>query len=539
MRPLAVVVALVVAAVPALVAQQKPWVGPQPPCSLQPGHFRITSAVLNLKLAAEQPTQRDRMLRQTQDVLVRTIRDDKQDKNPAAWYYLGRYYIEMGDAVGADTAFDRAEALAPQCAADIRGYRATLAEDVLNRGLAAWQGGSPDSAALLLRQAYALDPTRPKALFQLGSLYAGQNQLDSATVVLQEAARVAGTDTAYADSKRDALHTIARLAFRRSLADAAVQKWQRSRFSRDSILPWVTNDSAIVARMQQSSASRRARGARLSAADQQSFSRDSSLRADSLASRRALRDGLRQQASADSVAAQPALEPAIAAYRSLVGAYPANADATTALSAAYAQAGRVAEAASAFDGLFARPTALSATEWYDLGQRLVQGKLVVAGAKAYTLALQLNPYHRNALAELANVQLGTKDTAGALAMTQRLVALDPLNKAAVRLLGQAWDLRGRRDSAQRYAALGDNLPVDLTVASLVVDSAAATVAGVVSNSGSASSTPLRLMFEFLDAQGTVQGTQTVEIPALQPGGYQEFTARSSGKGIVGWRYRTS
>lgn len=538
MRPLAVVVALVVAVVPVLVAQQKPWVGPQPPCSLQPGHFRINSGVLNLKLAAEQPTQRDRMLRQAQDVLVRTIRDDKQDKNPAAWYYLGRYYIEMGNAVGADSAFDRAEALAPQCAVDIRGYRATLSEDVLNRGLAAWQGGSPDSAAALLRQAYALDPT-PKALFQLGSLYAGQNQLDSATAVLQEAARVAGTDTTYADSRRDALHTIARLAFRRSLADAAVQQWQRSRFSRDSLLPWVTNDSAIMARLQQSSASRRARGARLSAVDQQSFSRDSSLRADSLASRRALREGLRQRASADSIAAQPALEPAIAAYRSLVGAYPANAEATTTLSAAYAQAGRMVEAASAFDGLLAHPTALSATEWYELGQRLVQGKLVAPGAKAYTLALQLNPNHRNALAELANVRLGTKDTAGALAMAQRLVALDPLNKAAVRLLGQAWELRGRRDSAQRYAALGDNLPVDLTVASLVVNGAAATVAGVVSNSGSTPSTPLRITFEFLDAQGTVQGTQTVEIPALQPGGNQEFTARSSGKGIVGWRYRPS
>ena len=539
MRPLAVVVTLVVAAVPALLAQQEPWVGPRPPCTLQPGHFRINSAVINLKLAAEQPAQRERMLRQTQDVLVRTIRDDKQDRNPAAWYYLGRYYIEMGDAVGADTAFDRAEALAPQCTADINGYRATLAEDVLNRGLAAWQGGSPDSAVVLLRQAYALDPTRPKALFQLGSLYAGQNQLDSATAVLQEAARVAGTDTTYADSKREALHTIARLAFRRSQADAAVQKWQRSRSSRDSIVPWLANDSAIVARMQQSSASRRARGARLSAADQQSFSRDSSLRSDSLARRRAMREGLRQQASADSVAAQPELEAAIAAYRSLVGAYPANAEAATALSAAYAQAGLVAEAASAFDGLFAHPTALSATEWYDLGQRLVQGKLVAPGAKAFTVALQLNPYHRNALAELANVQLGTKDTAGALAMAQRLVALDPLNKAAVRLLGQAWDLRGRRDSAQRYAALGDTLPVDLTVASLVVDSAAATVAGVVSNSGGAPSRPLRITFELLDAQGTVQGTQTVEIPALQPGGNQEFTARSSGKGIVGWRYRPS
>jgi tetratricopeptide (TPR) repeat protein len=539
MRPLAVALALVVAPVPPLVAQQGPWVPPEPSCGLQPGHFRINSAVLNLKLAAEQPVQRDRMLRQAQDVLARAIRDDKQDKNPAAWYYLGRYYVEIGDAVGADTAFDRAEALAPQCTADIRGYRATLAEDVMNRGLTVWQAGSADSAAVLLRQANALDPSRPKALFQLGSLYAGQDQLDSAAAVLQEAARVAGTDTAYAESKRDALHTIARLAFRRSLADVAVQKWQRSRFSRDSVAPWIANDSTIMARMQQSSASRRARGARLSAADQQSFSRDSSLRADSLARRRATQDGQRQQAAVDSAAAQPALEPAIAAYRSLVAAYPSNAEATTTLSAVYAQAGRMGEAVSAFDGLFAHPTALSATEWYDLGQRLVQGKLSGPGTKAYLLALQQNPFHRNALSEIANVHLATKDTAAALAMAQRLGALDPRNKATLRLLRQAWDLRGRRDSAQKYGTLGDTLTVELTVASLVVDSSAATVAGVASNTGGAPSKPLRVTFEFLDAQGAVQGSQTVDITAIQPGGNQEFTARSGGRGIVGWRYRPS
>jgi Flp pilus assembly protein TadD len=392
---------------------------------------------------------------------------------------------------------------------------------------------------VLLRQAYALDPSRPKALFQLGSLYVGENQLDSAAAMLQEAARVAGTDTTYADSKRDALHTIARLAFRHSLADVAVQTWQRSRSSRDSVAPWIANDSTIMARMQQSSASRRARGARLSAADQQSFSRDSTLRADSLARRRATRDGQRQQASADSAAAQPALEPAIAAYRSLVAAYPGNAEATTTLSAVYAQAGRMGEAASAFDGLFAHPTALSATEWYDLGQRLVQGKLSGPGARAYTMALQQNPYHRNALSELANAYLATKDTAGALAMAQRLSALDPLNKATLRLLGQAWDLRGRGDSAQKYSTLSDNLAVEFTVASLVVDSSVATVAGVASNPGGSPSAPVRITFEFLDAGGAVQGSQTVEIPVLPPGGNQEFAARSSGRGIIGWRYRPS
>jgi len=49
--------------------------------------------------------------------------------------------------------------------------------------------------------------------------------------------------------------------------------------------------------------------------------------------------------------------------------------------------------------------------------------------------------------------------------------------------------------------------------------------------------PLRITFGFLEAQGAMQGSQTVEIPALQPGGNQEFAARSSGRGIVGWRYR--
>ncbi len=153
------------------------------------------------------------------------------------------------------------------------------------------------------------------------------------------------------------------------------------------------------------------------------------------------------------------------------------------------------------------------------------------------MALQQNPFHRNALSDLANANLGTKDTAGALTMAQRLHAIDPLNKAALRLLGQAWDLRGRRDSAQKYSTLGDTLTVDLTVASLVVDSSAATVAGVASNTGGAPSKPLRVTFEFLDAEGAVQGNQVVEIPAIQPGGNQEFTARVGGRAIVGWRYR--
>src|SRR5213594_1191915 len=101
---------------PALTAQSA-WVGPQPPCDVKASsHFQVSTASLNLKIAAENPTQRDRMLKQTVDVLTRAIVQNKQDKNPAAWYYFGRYYVEMGDAAGADSSFRKVETLAPQCA---------------------------------------------------------------------------------------------------------------------------------------------------------------------------------------------------------------------------------------------------------------------------------------------------------------------------------------------------------------------------------------------------------------------------------------
>jgi tetratricopeptide (TPR) repeat protein len=537
MRLSAVTAGLVLAGATALAGQK--WVGPQPPCAIEPGHFRINSAILDLKIAAEQPNQRDRMLAQSRDVLVRAIRDDKQDANPAAWYYLGRYYIETGDASGADTAFDRAETLAPQCKADIAGYRGRLSEAILNQGLTIWQGGNPDSASVLLRLAYAVDPTSPRPLFQLGNLYAERSMLDSTAAVLGRAAKAAGTDSTYADAKREALLTVARLAYRALQGAPTVQKWQHTRYSRDSLAPYLAADSTVLARMQQSSASRRARGARLSPADQQTFNRDSTTRGDAVARDRALRETLQQQASADSTAAQAAFEPSLAAYRELVAAYPANVEAATALGGIYSQAGRKAEATAVFDGLFAHAAELSAADLYDLGQRLVQARLTGPGTRAYSLALQQNPYHRNALAELASAYLDAKDTANALAIAQRLNAIDPRNKMALHIVAQAWELRGRRDSAQTYATLAESLSVDITMASLVGDSTGATLTGVASNLGSAAAKPFVIQVELLDARGTVAAAQAVNVPALPPASNQQFQVRGSGRTIVGWRYRVT
>src|ERR1051325_545825 len=229
-----------------LGAQARGWVPPQAPCDIKPGFFRINSAVVDLQSAATQPRTRDNMLHQAQDVLVRSIPGDAQDKTPAAWYYLGRYYTEMHDAAGADSAFRRALQLAPQCQQDIDGYRAELWTDVVQAGLRTWQENKLDSAKLLLRQAIALRPNNPRAPLALGQIYASENNVDSASAPLTQAAAARGNGTAYAAMKKAALSTTVRLQLERLQRDPAVQRWQGDRVSRDSVQRLIANDSSVL-----------------------------------------------------------------------------------------------------------------------------------------------------------------------------------------------------------------------------------------------------------------------------------------------------
>jgi len=187
---------------------------PQPPCDIKPGHFRVNSAVVDLQSAATRPNTRDNMLAAARDVLTRAITGDGQEKNPAVWYYFGRYYVEMKDGAGADSAFRKALALAPQCQADIDGYREQVWGDVLQNGLRTWQDNKLDSAKTLLRQAAGLRPNHPRAALALGQIYAGENKIDSAATWLNQAAAAAGNDTAFAEQKKEALGTSARLYLR-------------------------------------------------------------------------------------------------------------------------------------------------------------------------------------------------------------------------------------------------------------------------------------------------------------------------------------
>ena len=120
------VLALVTAAWAARAGAQQEWRGAT--CDLKPGHYLVNSGILYLKSAAETKfaDKRDKDLHDALRVLDQALTSGGQQKNPAAWYYFGRYYAEIKDGAGADSAFTKAVALAPGCVADVNTYRRQL-----------------------------------------------------------------------------------------------------------------------------------------------------------------------------------------------------------------------------------------------------------------------------------------------------------------------------------------------------------------------------------------------------------------------------
>src|SRR5207249_8928503 len=117
-------------------------------CEIRPGHQLVNSGALYLKSASDTKfeDQRQKDLKDAQRVLTQAVTTGGQEKNPAAWYYLARYYILTDDGPGLDTAFTRAQELKPDCKSDIDIWRRYVWVPAFNAGIAAWQANNLDSA---------------------------------------------------------------------------------------------------------------------------------------------------------------------------------------------------------------------------------------------------------------------------------------------------------------------------------------------------------------------------------------------------------
>ncbi len=283
-----------------------------------------------------------------------------------------------------------------------------------------------------------------------------------------------------------------------------------------------------------SSQSRKARDAKLAPADQKLFTRDSTARAEAVARQRAALAAAVQQLAADSSALTAAFAPAIDALKECLAAYPGELDAATTLATLYGQSGHAAQAAAVFDSLVVHSKDLDPDALFGPGTRMVGQGLYGPAARALTLGLAKNPYRRDALFYQLH------DSTALLPTAQRLLALDPLNRASLKLMAAGWDFRRQRDSTKAYVARADaDLAVEITVLSFVPDSEGAALSAAATNLKAAPSNPLHVTFEFLDPAGQLIATQTQDVPAMSPRQSQAFDLKVSGRRVAGWRYRAS
>lgn len=464
-------------------------------CDIKPAHFLVNSGLLYLKSATETrfDDQKQKDLRDAQRVLNQALTTGEQEKNPAAWYYLARYYIMTKDLAGADSAFRRAQALKAECTEDINTWRRLVWVPALNEGIAAWQANNADSAMKAFRQANAIYEAEPQGFKYLASLLYNAAQLDSAAVYFRRAADIAARDsTKFLQDRKDALFNLARIRH-------SQRRWADAEVAYREYLTVVPNDADGMAGL----------GSVLMAAGQ----RDSAF----ALYRRIIARG-------DSGGSLPLFRAGVEIFQS-VAEEPDTAAAGRTCRGARAAPARVRACRDSLANVMKEHEA-TARSTYRLA------------AQAFEAGVKANPNYRDGLYNLVNAYLQLNDSAAMLPVAQRLAQVDPLNRMSIRLLAFAHQRTGRVDSTLHYLRVADStLVTDVTVSEFDPQEQSAGVKGVITNMRTAPNAPFKLVFEFLNTKGEVVAAQTAEVPAIQPQGTYQFELKAIGAGIQAWRYR--
>jgi len=467
-------------------------------CELRPGHQLVNSGVLSLKSANDTKfeDQRQKDLKDAYRVLTQAVTTGRQEKNPAAWYYLARYYAVQKDLEGADSAFAKAQELAPKCKDEIELWRRSLWVPVFNSGIQAWQAGNTDSAIASFRRANAIYTGEPAGFIYIATLLSGAGQPDSAVKYFKLAVRYAD-DPKFAKEKRGARLDLARVYHGATRLDDAVAAYKE-------YLADYPNDVQAMAA--------------LAAAYSRQGKKDEALT-------------LFAQVVEHADSAAPS--DLFAAGQTILTVVPQAPDTAPVVAQCKVQARKNRALTVRQIAVRCDSAAMKVLHEYD-ASILPQYRVA---AHLYEAGLVKSPYDHEALFGLCALYYIVGDSARALPMARRLYDLDPLNRSVLVKLAGAYQLRNKSDSALYYLQQGELIPIEVTVGTFAVDEQGATVGGVVTNIRKKPNDPFKLGFELLNTQGAVVTTQSVDVPALQPGTNQQFTFKAAGQGIVAWRYK--
>ena len=132
-------------------------------------YTRSAEVYLNNAAAEQVVADKQKYFQQALEQAMESLRTDPD--NALGYLLAGRAYMGLGDVAGADSTFDRAEALNAEYTEEIEPYRLNAWITAFNQGVTHIQAGEIDAAIAAMEQANSVYTGRPEALTTLAQLY--------------------------------------------------------------------------------------------------------------------------------------------------------------------------------------------------------------------------------------------------------------------------------------------------------------------------------------------------------------------------------
>jgi tetratricopeptide (TPR) repeat protein len=466
-------------------------------CKLSGGDFHIGSAAtyLHSALAATVADNKRRLLAQGRDQSLIGIQGG-QAGSSKAWYYLARIYLQLGDLVGADSAFTRTDQLEPTCAAEVHLYRVRAWSTLISAVSAHRIAGRGDSAVYLARAANQIDPSRPQAWYTIGAQFLDAQQDDSASIYLEKALASPEDSSVGANSIRQAAaYQAGVIAYNRHDFPGAVRLFAEAvRLKSDD------NDAK-----RNLSASLRQAGMADSA---------SKIEGSMMAATAGSEGGLTVGQLFDIGVAQfnqRDFANAAGTFEKIVAAEPFNRDALFNLAQSYNGSTKQADSL------------------------LTAAQRTLTAHPRDTVALRVKTTTTPIQAAVA---------AKLLESALKLQAIDPLSYEALQLVGAGYRAKHDQANVLKVATTLGGATIDVKVSAFQVTATGATITlhatgkeGRDINDRVVPAAPIPIVVEFLDKAGTVVATSEATLPALAANATQDIPVTGAGAGIAAWRYR--
>ena len=213
----------------------------------------------------------------------------------------------------------------------------------------------------------------------------------------------------------------------------------------------------------------------------------------------------------------------------------------------YIAAGDSAQQGKIYAQMIVEPTKYTEGALLQAGVIASQFKRPDDAALLFEGVVARNPYSRDGLNNLAASYLQADETAKAIPVIDKLVALDPSNPDnwmlyAFSYVGKLKTVKDPKltksynDSLVFFNNKSEKMPVKVSFTEFSRNSEGTTLAGTIENLGTTPKT-YSLALEFLGSNGQVLFTETASVGPVAPKKSGEFRIKNATTGVVGYRYK--